>query len=233
MKNAQSANEPSWTSEKNAAETISANPAENYERYFVPVIGLPHAIDLIARAEPRSGERVLDVACGTGIVARLVEERFAPAQIAGLDANPRMLSVARAASGESSIVWHGASAEDMPLGDGSFDVVLCQLGLQFMPDKGAALREMRRVTGDDGRMALNVAGSAPELFTIMEEEMSRHLGEDVGAFVHAVFSLDDAEVLENMVRDAGFNAAAVRETVIDVLLPPPGEFLRQYVASPP
>ena len=232
MPDAQSPAGPNWISE-NPERSMGQNPAENYERYFVPAIGLPHAIDLVARAEPGAGERILDVACGTGVVARLVERRVAPKKLVGLDVNPGMLSVARAADDDSSIEWHQASADAMPLADGSFDVVLCQLGLQFMPDKLAALREMRRVTAEGGRLALNVAGSAPEPFAIMEEEMGRHLGKEVGAFVHAVFSLDDAEQVTSLVEEAGFRDVAAHATAIDLRLPPPKEFLWQYVFSTP
>src|SRR3546814_10556694 len=101
--------------------------------------------DLVRNAALREGERVLDVACGTGVVTRLASEQVgATGAVSGLDVNPGMLAVARAATPEGmSIEWHEANAEAMPLPDASFDVVLCQLGLQFMPDRQAALREMR------------------------------------------------------------------------------------------
>ena len=129
--------------------TFSDNAAENYERYFVPAIGAPIARDLVDRAALRAGERILDVACGTGIVARLAaEEVGATGTVAGLDVNPGMLAVARSViPDQTTIDWHEASAEAMPLPNGVFDVVLCQMGLQFAPDKAAALAEMRRVIG--------------------------------------------------------------------------------------
>ena len=122
---------------------------ENYQRYFVPAIGGPFAADLIAEAALRSGERVLDVACGTGVVARLAAERVGPGgTVAALDLNPAMLSVARSLpSTGAAIRWYETSAESIPLPDTAFDVVLCQLGLQFVADKSAALREMRRARG--------------------------------------------------------------------------------------
>src|SRR3546814_10148611 len=119
----------------------------------------------------REGERVLDVACGTGVVTRLASEQVgATGAVAGLDVNPGMLAVARAATPEGmSIEWHEANAEAMPLPDASFDVVLCQLGLQFMPDRQAALREMRRVLVDGGRLAFNVPGPMPRIFAVRSE----------------------------------------------------------------
>src|SRR3546814_7630784 len=87
-----------------------------------------------------------------------------------------MLAVARAATPEGmSIEWHEANAEAMPLPEASFDMVLCQLGLQFMPDRQAALREMRRVLVDGGRLAFNVPGPMPRIFAVMGEAIARHV----------------------------------------------------------
>jgi len=117
------------------------NPPANYERFFVPAIGAPLAKDLIRVAALRPGERVLDVACGTGVVARFASEQVGTTgTVVGLDVNPGMLAVARSATPPGmSIEWHQASAEGMPFPDAAFDVVLCQMGLQFMPNKQAAL----------------------------------------------------------------------------------------------
>lgn len=125
----------------NAADYRGAGPA-NYEKYFVPAIGAPLARDLVAAADLRPGERVLDVACGTGVITRLAAAQVGPTgAVAGLDVNPGMLAVARSATpGDTSIEWYETSAEAMPLADASFDIVLCQMGLQFIVDKVRALR---------------------------------------------------------------------------------------------
>jgi ubiquinone/menaquinone biosynthesis C-methylase UbiE len=144
-------------------ETYGGSAPGNYERYFVPVIGAPLATDLIDIAGLRPGERVLDVACGTGIVARLAAERVgSTGTVTALDINPAMLAVARSvASPGMSIEWYESSAEAMPLPDEAFDVVLCQLGLQFFPDRLAALREMQRVLAPGGRLVICVVGPKP------------------------------------------------------------------------
>ena len=113
---------------------------------------LAEALDLIP------GERVLDVACGTGIVARLAAGRMGSGGVVGLDINPGMLAVARSLppGPGPAIEWHEGSVLDMPFPEGSFDICLCQLGLQFFPDRAAALREMRRVLRTGGRLALSV-----------------------------------------------------------------------------
>src|SRR5690606_3682483 len=215
-------------------KTYGGNPAADYERYFVPAIGAPLATDLVRRAALRPGERVLDVACGTGIVARLAAQEVGESGIVkGLDVNPGMLAVARSATPTTSIAWHEASAEATPFPDASSDVVLCQMGLQFMLDKTAALREMRRVLVPGGRLLLNVPGPTPRLFTIMGEALARHVGPEAAGFVHHVFSLHDTAEVRDLVSEAGFDDVSVESDTRWLHLPAPEEFLWQYVASTP
>jgi ubiquinone/menaquinone biosynthesis C-methylase UbiE len=189
--------------------------------------------DLIRFAALRPGERVLDVACGTGVVARLASQEVgATGTVAGLDVNPGMLAVARSATPPDMFIeWHEASAEAMPLPDASFDVVLCQMGLQFMPDKHAALSEMRRVLVRGGRLILNVPGPAPRLFTIMGEALARHVDAEAAGFVNHVFSLHDTAEIQNLVGGASFHDVSVQSDTKPLRLPEPKEFLWQYVHS--
>lgn len=213
----------------------STDPAVNYERYFVPAIGAPLAQDLVDHAALRSGERVLDLACGTGIVARLASQKIgSDGTVVGLDVNPAMLAVAQSTvpSGMSA-KWHQASAEEMPLPDASFDVVLCQMGLQFMPDKQAALRESRRVLVPGGRLILNVPGPTPPVMAAMENAIARHIGNEAAGFVGLVFSLHDTEEIQKLLDSSGFQNVSVREEMKSLRLPAPKEFLWQYVHSTP
>jgi SAM-dependent methyltransferase len=110
---------------------------ENYERHLVPALFGPWAAQLVELAAPGPGERVLDVACGTGIVARRAAALVQPGgAVAGLDSNRGMLEVARAAAAEVRPVidWRAGDAADLPFPDGVFEVVLCQQGLQFFPE---------------------------------------------------------------------------------------------------
>jgi SAM-dependent methyltransferase len=215
--------------------TYSGMPPENYERFFVPAIGEPMAHDLMHLAELRPGERVLDVACGTGVVARLASQRVgATGLVAGLDVNPGMLAVARAATPPGmAIEWHEASAEAMPLPDASFDAVLCQMGLQFVPDRQAALREMRRVLVRGGRLVLNVPGPTPQLFSIMGEALARHVGAEAAGFVDRVFSLHDTAEIQDLLGGAGFPEVSVQSAMKSLSVPAPQEFLWQYLLSTP
>ena len=213
------------------------SPPENYERYLVPALFGPWAADLLELAAPRPGERVLDVACGTGAVARLAEPRVGPAgRAVGLDINPGMLAVARAVSPEGGCVaWQEAGADAMPFPAAAFDLVLCQMGLQFFPDRPAALREMQRVLVPGGRLALSVTGPLEQSppFAIMAEALGRHIGPEAAGFVRAVFSLGSPELLRELIAGVGFSEVTIRPIAAMLSLPPAEEFLRQYVAGTP
>ncbi|HSO54831.1 MAG TPA: methyltransferase domain-containing protein, partial [Actinomycetes bacterium] len=138
---------------------VAGNAALAYEAHLVPAIFAAWAPRLLGSANPAVGERVLDVACGTGVVARLAAERVGPGgRVAGLDLNPGMLAVARGLPPMpgAPITWQEANAVALPFPEATFDVVLCQQGLQFFPDRPAALREMHRVLAPGGRLALSV-----------------------------------------------------------------------------
>jgi ubiquinone/menaquinone biosynthesis C-methylase UbiE len=208
---------------------------ENYQKYFVPAIGRPLADDLLAAATLRPGERVLDVACGTGVVTRLAASQVGRAgTVAGLDVNPGMLSVARAVTpSDMAIDWYETSAEAMPLSDGSFDVVLCQMGLQFVADKLEALREIRRVLKPGGRVVVNLPGPTPELLAAFGDALARHIDPKCAGFVNIVFSLHDAEQLRGLITDAGLRDIDITRTHKTLRLPAPEDFLWQYVHSTP
>jgi SAM-dependent methyltransferase len=209
-------------------EAYGGSAPENYERYFVALVGAPLAADLVDAAGLKQGERVLDLACGTGIVARRAAQRGVA--VIGLDPNPGMLAVARAAA-PGVTAWVQAGAEAMPLPDAAFDVALCQLGLQFFADQPAALREVRRVLAGGGRFLATVPGPVPQLFAVLAAALDRHVGPQAAQFVASVFSLHDGVQLEAFVRAAGFSDVVVHHDVRSLRLPP--EFLWQYVHSTP
>jgi ubiquinone/menaquinone biosynthesis C-methylase UbiE len=216
-------------------KAYSGTAPENYERYFVPSIAAPLAEDLVRIAALSPGERVLDVACGTGVVTRLAGQRVGDSgSVAGLDVNPGMLAVARsAASPKLAIDWYETSAEAIPLPDGAFDVALCQMGLQFIPNKLGALREMRRVLAPGGRLVLNLPGPTPSLFAAMADALGKHISPQAASFVHIVFSLHDEQELRELMKGAGFHEVDVQTTRTTLTLPPAKEFLWQYVSSTP
>ena len=216
-------------------QSFRATAPENYERFFVPAIGRPLAHDLVRVASLRPGERVLDVGCGTGVVTRLAAERVGPGgTVAGLDSNPGMLAVAKSVMPpDMGVEWYEASAEFMPLPDESFDVVLCQLSLQFVPDRLRALREMRRVLTSGGRLVLNVAGPAAPMFEILADAMESHIAPQAAGFVRAVFALNEEAELEDSLKTAGFRHVNAQAETRELALPAPRDFLWQYVGSTP
>lgn len=216
-------------------EIFSANAAENYEHFFVPVIGKPLAKELVNLADLRQGEQVLDVACGTGIITRLAFKKTGNAgTVTGLDINPGMLSVARSVTqSTSSIEWHQARAEDIPLNDEVFNIAFCQLGLQFMEDKRAALQEMYRVLKNDGRLVLNLPGPVGPLFKIFANALEKHINKETAGFVNHVFSLHDTTEIRQLLTAAGFQEIEIEAEEKLLHLPAPKDFLWQYIHSTP
>jgi ubiquinone/menaquinone biosynthesis C-methylase UbiE len=136
---------------------LSGSAPETYERYIIPAFMGEWAQDLVAVAAVRHGERVLDVACGTGVVARQAAAiAGTTSHIVGLDVNAGMLDMARRVPTPvgTTINWQEEDAAAIPFPDASFDVVLCQQGLQYFPDRKAAVNEMSRVLAPGGRAAL-------------------------------------------------------------------------------
>lgn len=213
----------------------AGNPAENYQRFFVPAIGAPVAADLITTAALSPGERVLDVGCGTGVVTRLAAEGVGAAgSVTGLDIHPGMLAVAASATPPGmTIDWREGNAESLPFAEATFDVVLCQMSLQFVTGKLDALREMRRVLVPGGRALVCVPGPKPPLFAIMTAALARHFGPQAATFADRVFSMHDVDELRELMRGAGFRDERVEAIPKDLRLPAPVDFLWEYIYSTP
>jgi ubiquinone/menaquinone biosynthesis C-methylase UbiE len=222
------------TSQQVYGKTFSGTAPDNYERFFVPAIGGPLATDLVNAAALRPGERVLDVACGTGIVTRLAAAQVAPTgTVAGVDMTAGMLTVARtAATAPIPIRWYETSAEAMPLPNDAFDVVFCQLGLQFVADKAAAVREMTRVLAPEGRAYVSVP-TPTRFFNVMDDAFARHGMPAAASFVRLVFSLNDPATLEQLFRDAGLREVRVQSSPKQLRLPPARDFFWQYLQCTP
>jgi SAM-dependent methyltransferase len=134
---------------------LSVEAAEAYEARFVPALFAEWAPRLVEAAGVAPGQTVLDVACGTGVVARAAADRLGGrGRVVGLDLNRCMLAVAGRL--RPDLEWRQGDAADLPFEDGSFDVVLCQSALMFFPDRAGALREMTRVATAGGTVAVQV-----------------------------------------------------------------------------
>lgn len=214
-------------------ERYAGGIADNYERHFVPAIGEPIARRLIDAAHPAPGERVLDVACGTGIATRLAAEAVgSEGTVVGVDGHPGMLDVARAVAPDD-IAWHEASAERLPLPDASFDLVLCSMGLQFFADREQSAHEMHRVLAPGGRAVWCTPGPTPPIFRAIDQALVNHIGPGASMFVHAVFALHDPTEARTLMEHAGFARVDVATTTVPLRVDPPADFLWQYVRSTP
>ena len=186
------------------------SPAEIYDSHFVPALFAQWGPVVAAEAEVRKGDRVLDVACGTGALA-LAAAKIAgvSGSVVGLDANPEMLAVARRKPVQ--IEWLEGRAEALPLPDGSFDAVVSQFGFMFFEDKPRALVEMMRVLKPGGRLAIAVCDAVETspgygAFALL---LDRLFGNEVGDAFRAPFSLGDAGRLHEICGRAGIADAEV------------------------
>ena len=197
---------------------VAGSAADVYERELVPAVFAQWAPLLIDLACPDKGNRVLDLACGTGIVARMVATRVGrTGAVVGVDLNPGMLKVAAAAlrqpQDDATVEWREASADKLPFQNALFNVVYCQLGLQFFADRATALREVHRVLVAGGRVALMVWRGIHESpgFAALAEALERHVGQAAASIVRAPFGLSDADELTALVRNAGFQEVTVQQ----------------------
>jgi len=216
---------------------LSGSAAELYERYPAQYILGPWAPGLVALAHIQLGERVLDLACGTGVVARLA----APAvgltgRVTGVDLNPGMLAVARSLPAPSGppITWMEGSAVAMNFPSASFDVIVCQQGLQFFPDRPGALREMRRVLVPSGRVLLSVWRIMGPYHGAVVDALRQHVGAEAAAtFSASRVGVPDAEELYRLGVEAGFREVAIHPCVMNIRLPACEGFVLSHLAATP
>lgn len=213
----------------------SGTAAELYQSFFVPTIATPVSGELLRTADLRAGERVVDVACGTGIITRAAAEQVGQTgTVTAVDLAPDMLEVAKVTPAAGApIEWHQADASSLPVPDASFDVALCQMGLMFMDDRISALAELHRVLTPGGRVVINTPGRIQPLFKAMEQAIVDHIGPELGAFVSAVFSMHDPAALAGLLGDAGFTDVSSKEYLAHFTLPGPAEFLWNYINLTP
>ena len=209
------------------------DPAETYEQYLGPAIAHPWTRVLLEFAAPKPGEWVLDVACGTGSVARHVAPMVGrEGKVVALDISPAMLAVARAQPVPPGVTieWREGNAVRLDLPADAFDLVLCQQGLQFFPDRAASVREMRRVLQNGGRVVISVwqALQRHPVYEALFEATARHLGAAVST-LDVSFSLSDPEELRRVLNDAGFERIAITPWSLEVHVPTPERFVQLTV----
>jgi ubiquinone/menaquinone biosynthesis C-methylase UbiE len=212
---------------------MDASAPELYERYLVPAITSVWANDLLDRVAPRRGESLLDIACGTGVVARLAAQRGHSGRLVGIDLNPAMLAVARAKS--ATVEWVQGSALDLPFEAGVFDVVLCQLGLQFFPDRPLALKEMARVLRSGGRAGFSVYSAierTPASHAFVQA-LDKHLGAESSLTKRSEHLTCHATEVGTWAKEAGFDVVDVTTVTKQITFPSMLDYVRfQLTATP-
>ncbi|MES2562911.1 MAG: methyltransferase domain-containing protein [Pseudomonadota bacterium] len=215
---------------------MAKDAADLYERIVARYVLGPWAPSLVDAAQPAQGERVLDLACGTGVVARIAAQRVGiEGRVIGIDLNPGMISVARSLSAPEGgvIEWREGSALAIPIPDASLDVVLCQQGLQFFPDKACALREMRRVIDRGGRLALSVWSSAGVYNTAVGKALAQYADEDTAQRFLASRNTPAKEEVERLALAAGFSDVSMRISRMHIHLPKLDRFALEHLAASP
>jgi ubiquinone/menaquinone biosynthesis C-methylase UbiE len=210
----------------------------SYEDFLVPAMFAPFAERLVEDAHVSPGARVLDVACGTGAVTRAAARRAGRSgSVTGADFGEPTLAIARsraAEPGAAPIEWVQADAAALPFPDGTFEIVLCQQGLQFFADRHAALAEAARVLAPGGTVAVATwkeLERAP--FGAVADALERHLGPDAGAMMRSPFALADGEELAGLLEAAGFREVEVREQTIECTWASHAEFAPRAIAAGP
>ena len=185
-----------------------------YDRHLGPVLFEPYARDLAARI-PSGARTALEIAAGTGRVTRhLLGALAADAQLVATDLNEPMLDEAKQRITDARVRWQAADAQALPFAANSFDVVACQFGLMFVPDKLLALREMKRVLRPGGTLLLSVWDELDHnpASLVLHERAFAAVPHDPPMFMKVPFSMPEAHVLEGLAREAGFAEVRV-ETV--------------------
>jgi len=181
---------------------------ENYDRYLGPLFFHEPAADMASRLDAPPGMRVLETACGTGIVTeRLLARLGGRGSLVATDLNEPMLAYGAAKlSGRHGLEWRPADATKLPFGDRSFDAVVCQFGLMFFPDKSAGIREAFRVLKPGGRFLLSVWDRLEDnpVARITHEIVATFFPADPPQFYTIPFSLHDGAAVRGWLEGSGF-----------------------------
>lgn len=222
----------------NTADTyrLSTKAAEGYERQKVPSLFGPMARATLDAVPLPEGAQIVDVACGTGIISKVASERLAgTGRIVGTDLNPAMIEVAHRTMPASRhrIEWFACDVTELPFADGEFDIAFCQQGLQFFPDRPAALAEIRRVLKPGGRLFLSCWKSVTPLFQAASDSLRRRIDDDIAEQALRPYAFRDGKVISSLLREAGFDIDDVSTVVVDRHLAPVHPAVRAEILAQP
>lgn len=215
---------------------LGGGAAAIYEEQKVPAIFAPLAEATLDVVPLFGDECILDVACGTGIVARKARARIGPsARIVGVDLNEAMIDAARnlTDANSRSCEWRTADVTKLPFEDRTFSVAFCQQGLQFFSDRELALREIERVLQPGGRIALTVWSEASALFEALAESLRRHVNDEVAERSLAPFNHNGGDVLDSVLSKLGFIDVSAQILTVDRVLSDPESAIPKEIMGNP
>jgi len=215
---------------------FSGNVPSNYERYMVPLLFRPYAEELAARAKALKPRRILETAAGTGVVTAALAEALPGAEIIATDLNQPMLDVAATRVISNNVTFRQADALDLPFGDGEFDLVVCQFGAMFFPDKVQGAAEARRVLRDSGTYLFAVWDRIDRngLSDIANRTLHDIYPENPPKFMErGPFSYHEPEWIQRDLRDGGFTAIDIETVKLTSRAPSAEEGVRGYVYGSP
>jgi len=189
-----------------------------FDRFLGGFYYEPYAADLARRLAVGRDGRVLELACGTGILTRRLRAALPnDAQLVATDLNEPMIEFARSKLWGADIHWRTADAQALPFKEGAFDAVVCQFGLMFLPDKALGFREARRVLKPGGTFLANVWCSLDDNPTAAaaHRTLAAMFPDDPPHFLETLFGLHDAGAIEALAREAGFANVAVERVELE------------------
>jgi SAM-dependent methyltransferase len=214
--------------------TIDTSAAEAFEKYLVPTVFGPWSRSLVDLADPKPGERLLDVGCGTGAAARYAADLL-PEQnaVAAIDLNAGMVAHARTLDPTGAVDWREGDIMALPFDDGTFHNIIGNQLLQFLPDRGGALVEIQRVMTPDGRAIFGVYCSLDlcPAHGAVANALEKHDVDPAG--IQNPYSFGDPMILGDVLADAGFRDVSVVRRTMEARFDSPKAFVEALAAGGP
>lgn len=207
----------------------TTSPSEIYERFMVPAMFAEWSKVLLGLVTPHPGDRVLDLACGTGIVARTAAPMVQPGgEVIGLDFNAAQIATARLI--DPSIEWREGDAASLPFAHQKFDLVVCQQGFQFFPDGVQAVKEIHRVLQPGGRVAISVWSSIEKCpgYPALVHALERRVGSSAASLIQMK---GESTEISRLFADGGFPNVDVVTRSVDASYSSAEEFTRAIVVG--
>ena len=217
---------------------LSEDGPDIYERYIVPAFSGAWAEDMVRRAKLKDGDRILDVACGTGIVSRRVYEVMGNrVNLRGVDVNEAVLEKGRDICIRNGILvnFHQGSAGELPFEDTSAEVVLCQQGLQYFPDQTEALADIHRVLVPGGRAVFSVWRPLEysPFYQALHRALERYVNKTAADMLAAAYALGDPGKVRELFTSSGFSDIEIRLVVKQMRCPSIDDFLAAGISAAP